>query len=57
MVQSYSDWIKGTADLVLPVWEQILSQELIPKFQRALVTATPQLAQLAANEIARDTAC
>jgi hypothetical protein len=52
MVQAYSDWCKATADVLLPTWEQILQQELIPKFQRALVTATPQLSQLAANQIA-----
>lgn len=39
--------------MILPTWEQILSQELIPKFQRALTVATPQLAQTAANEITR----
>ncbi len=53
MVQTYSNWIKASADLILPTWEQILQQELVPKFQRALVAATPQLSQLAANEIAR----
>ena len=53
MVQAYSDWVKATADIILPTWEQILQQELIPNFQRALVTATPMMSQLAANEIAR----
>ncbi len=53
MVTAYCNWTAGTANLVLPVWEQILSQQLIPQFQRALVNATPQLAQIAAGEIAR----
>jgi hypothetical protein len=53
MVTAYGNWNAATANLVLPVWEQILAQQLIPQFQRALVAATPQLAQTAAGEIAR----
>ena len=53
MVTAYGNWNGATANLILPVWEQILAQQLIPQFQRALVSATPQLAQTAANEIAR----
>jgi hypothetical protein len=53
MVTAYGNWTAATANLVLPLWEQILSQELIPQFQRALVNATPRLAQTAAAEIAR----
>ncbi len=53
MVTAYGNWNAATANLVLPLWEQILAQQLIPQFQRALVSATPQLAQTAAAEIAR----
>ena len=53
MVTSFSNWIGAVSNLVLPTWEQILAQELIPTFQRALVQATPRLAQLAANDITR----
>jgi hypothetical protein len=53
MVTAYGNWNAATANLVLPLWEQILAQQLIPQFQRALVAATPQLAQTAAGEIAR----
>jgi hypothetical protein len=53
MVTAYGNWTAGTANLVLPLWEQILQQQLIPQFERALVQATPQLAQTAAAEIAR----
>ncbi len=53
MVTAYGNWNAATADLVLPLWEQILAQELIPQFQRALVAATPQMTQVAASEIAR----
>ncbi len=35
MVDSYSDWIGAMSDSVLPTWEMILAQELIPKFERS----------------------
>ena len=40
------------AEKLLPTFEEILAQEMIPEFQRALADTTPQLANLAANEIA-----
>lgn len=53
MVQAFSQWWQAVAQMLLPTWEQILSQEMIPQFQRALVQATPQLCQLTANEVAQ----
>lgn len=53
MVRSYSEWAAASSDLILPVLEDILAEEQIPEFQRALVAATPQLAQQAMGEISR----
>jgi hypothetical protein len=52
MVYSYSAWAKSVSDQVLPMMEEILSGELIPKYQRAVVAAFPDIAQSAARETA-----
>jgi hypothetical protein len=52
MVTKYSDWAKSVSDQVLPMMEEILSDELIPKYQRAVVAAFPDIAQSAARETA-----
>lgn len=52
MVDRYSDWAKSVSDNVLPLMEKILSEELIPKYQRAVVEAFPDIAQAAARETA-----
>jgi len=52
MVTSYSAWAKSVSDQVLPLMEVILSEELIPQYQRAVVVAFPEIAQSAARETA-----
>jgi hypothetical protein len=52
MVDNYSAWAKSVSDQVLPLMEKILSEELIPKYQRAVVAAFPDIAQSAARETA-----
>ncbi len=52
MVDSYSAWAKSVSDQVLPMMEEILSEELIPQYQRAVVVAFPEIAQAAARETA-----
>ena len=52
MVDTYSAWAKSVSDQVLPLMEEILSEELIPKYQRAVVVAFPEIAQAAARETA-----
>ena len=52
MVKSYSDWAAATSDIVLPLFEEILSNELIPQYQRAVVEAFPDMAQTAAAQSA-----
>ena len=52
MVDSYSTWAKSVSDQVLPLMEEILSQELIPQYQRAVMVAFPEIAQAAARETA-----
>ncbi len=53
MVNSYSDWAKSVSDQVLPLMDEILQDELIPKYQRAVVAAFPDIAASAAAETAR----
>ncbi len=52
MVDRYSAWAKSVSDQVLPLMEQILSEELIPQYQRAVVAAFPDIAQSAARKTA-----
>jgi hypothetical protein len=52
MVDRYSAWAKSVSDQVLPMMEEILAEELIPKYQRAVVVAFPGIAQAAARETA-----
>ncbi len=53
MVDQYSAWAEAFSNVVLSELENILDQELIPKFQQALVAAIPQMTQEVAVEIAR----
>jgi hypothetical protein len=52
MVNSYSAWAKSVSDQVLPLMEEILQDELIPKYQRAVVAAFPDIAASAVRETA-----
>lgn len=52
MVETYGDWMAASSDVVLPILEEILAEQLIPEFQREVVAATPALAQTAAARIA-----
>lgn len=53
MIRAFSEWAAASSQLILPTLEMILAQELIPKYQRTVVQAIPHLAQLTAQEIAR----
>ncbi len=53
LVRVFSEQNAAVSEQLLPVMEEILQEEMIPEFQRALVEATPGLANLAANEIAQ----
>ncbi len=52
MILRYSEWMASISALVLPVFEQILAEEAIPQYQRALIAGTPLQAQIAVSEIA-----
>ena len=52
LISVFSEQNAAISEQLLPVVEEILSYEMIPEFQRALVDATPDLANQAANEIA-----
>jgi len=52
LVDAFSGWAKAVSEMVLPTLEEILKQEMIPEFQRALVVAYPDIAQQAALEAA-----
>jgi len=53
LVSTYSQWAAAVSDQVLPMLEEILAGELIPRYQRAVVEAFPDIAQHAAMEVAR----
>jgi len=53
LVRAYSEWAAAASVNILPLLETILQQEMIPEFQRAVVTAYPDIAQTAAMEVAR----
>lgn len=53
LVQTYSDWAAAASERILPVMEEILRQEMIPNFQRDVVRVYPDIAQMAALEIAQ----
>jgi hypothetical protein len=52
LVNTWSDWGAASSELILPLLEEILRQEMIPRYQRAVVEAFPDIAQEAAREIA-----
>lgn len=53
LVYTFSEWAYAASEIMLPVFETILSERLIPEFQRTLVESTPRLAQYATDEVAR----
>ncbi len=53
MVTTYSQWAAASSALILPLMEEILADELIPQYQRAVVMAFPDIAQSAANDVAQ----
>jgi hypothetical protein len=52
LVRTYGVWAAASSQRILPLMEEILQQELIPRFQRAVVEATADIAQTAAMEVA-----
>ena len=53
MVDTYSNWVASISEMLLPVLrDQILAQQLIPQYQRAVSQAFPTIAHSAAMEIA-----
>ena len=53
LVTAFGNWMYAVSGRVRPEFENLLAQELIPKFQRDLVRAFPEIAQMAAAEAAR----
>jgi len=53
MIERYGDWAAASSALMLPPLEDMLRDELIPNVQRALVVATPHMAQIATAEVAK----
>ena len=53
MVTAFSNWASACSEQVLPLMEMILSQQLIPQFEQAVVTAYPDIAQNAAMAVAQ----
>ncbi len=53
MIFTFSEWAAAGSELMLPVFEGILFEELIPQFQIDLVETTPRMVQIATDEAAR----
>jgi hypothetical protein len=53
LVDSWSNWGAASSELILPLLEEVLQEELIPQYQRAVVEAFPDIAQAATQEVAR----
>lgn len=53
LVRAFSEWGAAASERILPEMEEILREEWIPEFQRAVVQAYPDIAQMAAAEVAR----
>jgi hypothetical protein len=52
LVDQYLTWIGAVSAIQLPIFEAILSEELIPKFQRNVLQYYPDIAQSAADQAA-----
>lgn len=52
LIAAFSDMNEAASAFALPVFEFVLKQELIPKFETTLIRTVPQLAQQAAAESA-----
>lgn len=52
LIQAFSIWAGATSEVLLPMMEEILRQELIPTYQRTVVRVFPEMAQMAARQIA-----
>ena len=52
LVRSFGEWAAAASEMMLPVLEDILANQRVPEFQRALVQTTPGLAQAAMQEVA-----
>ena len=53
MVNTYGQWAAATSAEILPLLQEILNDELIPQYQRAVVAAFPDMAQSAALAVAQ----
>jgi hypothetical protein len=52
-VRAFCEWAAAASEKTLPVLEDVLREEMIPKFQRAVVETYPGIAQEAAMRIAQ----
>lgn len=52
LVTKFGDWVAELSTRVLPLMEGILAEEAIPKYQRAVVEAFPDIAQTATRQVA-----
>ena len=52
VADTYLGWIGAVSELQLPIFEEVLSGELIPNFQRNVLQYYPDIAQAAADQAA-----
>ncbi len=53
LARAFSQWMAAASQRVLPVFEEILAEEMIPRFQQDVRRVYPELARLAAEEVAQ----
>jgi len=53
LARAFSEWMAAASQRVLPVFEEILRQEMIPRFQQDVRRVYPELARLVAEEVAQ----
>ena len=52
LVTAFSQWGHAASEQILPLMEEILIEEMIPHYQRAVIQAFPDIAQTATGEAA-----
>jgi hypothetical protein len=53
MVTDFSNWAQATSQTLLPMFQQILSQQMIPNYQQSVIQTFPHIAQMAVADVAQ----
>jgi len=52
VVRTYGEWAAAASEQILPLLEMILAERMIPEYQRTVTAVFPEIAQVAAMEVA-----